>query len=258
MLNKPAGWWKIAVSLLVCLAPLFDGVAAQGSAPTAASSAAPPELTLDAATLKRYVGNYQMGEKDVLGVMTISVSGTGLVMQSSGQKSVNLYAQTPTHFFLKGADVTLDFVTNGKARATAVTVHQVLPQGGAVDVTMTRMDDAAATRFNAALAARIQANTPQQGSESAARDLFARIGKGQAPDYSKMAPELAAVARQQESGLIAGVGSLGALQSLTFTGVGPGGEDTYLVKFLTGALVLHIKLDSMGIITGMGLQPAPP
>ncbi len=253
ILNKPARWWKLAASLLVCLAPVFVGVAAQGSSPSAPSSAAPQELSLDAATLRRYVGNYQMGEKDVQGVMTVTVSGTQLSTQMSGQPPVDVYAQTPTHFFVKVVDATIDFVTTGNAPATALILHQ-----GGLDITMPRIDDAVATRFNAGLAARIQSNTPRPGSESAARDIFAHIGKGQPPDYSKMSPELAAVARQQESGLIEGVGSLGALQSITFQRVGPGGEDIYLVKFLTGSLLLHINLDSKGIINGMGLQPSAP
>jgi hypothetical protein len=248
---------KILAALLVCLAPVFVGVAAQGSSPTAPSSAPPQELTLDATTLKRYVGNYQIGEKDIQGVMTVTVSGAQLITQMSGQPPVNVYAQTSTHFFLKAVDATLDFVTDGHAPATALRLHQVLPQGGAVDITMPRMDDAVANRFNAELAARVQSNTPRPGSESAARDFFARIAKGQPPDYSKMSPELAAVARQQESGLIDGVGGLGALQSITFQSIGPGGEDIYLAKFLTGALLLHITLDAKGTISGLGLQPAP-
>jgi hypothetical protein len=253
MMGKPTRWWKISTSLLVCLAPAFVGVAAQGSAPNAASSGPAQEVTVDAATLKRYVGNYQMGEKDILGVMTVTLSGTQLMTQMSGQPAVNVYAQTPTHFFLKVVDATLDFVTQGNAPATALIVHQ-----GGMDITMPRIDDAVAAHFNAEFAARVQSNTPRPGTEAAARDFFARIGKGQPPDYSKMSPELAAVARQQEPGLIDGVGSLGPLQSITFKGVGPGGEDTYLVTFLTGALLLHINLDSKGIISGLGLQPPPP
>jgi Domain of unknown function (DUF3471) len=253
MMSRPARWWKLSASLLVCLAPLFAGVAAQGGPPSAPSAAAPHEITLDAATLKRYVGNYQLGEKDIQGVMTVTVSGTQLITQISGQPPVNVYAQTPTHFFVKVVDATLDFVTPGNAPATALILHQ-----GGMDITMPRIDDAVASRFNAGLTARVQSNTPKPGSEAAARDFFAHIGKGQAPDYSKMSPELAAVVRQQESGLIDGVGSLGALQSIVFKGVGPGGEDTYLVTFLTGALLLHINLDSKGIISGMLLGPPPP
>jgi hypothetical protein len=72
-----------------------------------------------------------------------------------------------------------------------------------------------------------------------------------------MSPQLAELSKKQESGLIDGVGTLGALQSLTFQGVGEGGADTYLVKFLNGALLVHINLDSSGIINGLALQPAP-
>jgi hypothetical protein len=55
----------------------------------------------------------------------------------------------------------------------------------------------------------------------------------------------------------AGVASLGALQTVTFQNVLPQGADSYLVKFEGGSLLVSIVLDSKGIITGMGLQPAP-
>jgi Domain of unknown function (DUF3471) len=258
MMSKPVRWWTLSASLLVCLAPVFEGVAAQGRAPSASSPATPQEITLDATTLKRYVGSYRLGQKDLQGVITVTASGTQLTIQMSGKPPAEVYAQTPTHFFLKVENATLDFVTQGNAPASALILHEGVPQGGTVDITLPRMDDALAKRFNDDLAARVRSNMPQPGTEAAVRDFFAHIGKGQPPDYSKMSAELAATAKQQESGLIGGVGSLGALQSITFKGVGPGGEDTYLVKFLTGALLLHINLDPQGIITGLALQPAQP
>jgi hypothetical protein len=119
------------------------------------------------------------------------------------------------------------------------------------------MDAALATRFNAAFAARIKANTPRPGSEAAARDFFARIAKGQPPDYSQMSPELAASSRQVQSDLVEGVQSLGALQSITFQEVDPSGDDVYVCKFLGGSVLLNINMDSKGVITGLVLERTP-
>jgi hypothetical protein len=243
-------WWKISASLLVCLAPLFVGVAAQVSAPSAPGSPQPPVIAVDAATLMRYVGYYQVG--DIQGVMTVAVSGTQLTTQVTGRPAVNLYAQTPTHFFQEGAAATIDFVMHGNAPAAALILHQ-----DGRNITLPRMDAALATRFNAEFAARIKANTPRPGSEAAVRDFFARIAKGQPPDYSKMSPELAAKSRPVEADLIDGVRSLGALQSIAFQAVDAGGVDIYVVKFLSGSVLLHINLDSKGVITGLDLQRFP-
>jgi hypothetical protein len=49
-----------------------------------------------------------------------------------------------------------------------------------------------------------------------------------------MSPQLAAVTRQQLPQLKTAMAQLGALQSVTFTGVGPDGADIYHVKFEHG------------------------
>jgi len=250
MMGKAARRWKISAALLVGLSQVFVGAAAQVGAPSAPSSAPPQAIAVDAATLKRYAGYYQIG--DIQGVMTVAVSGTQLSTQVTGRPPVNLYAQTPTHFFQEALEATIDFVTDGNAPATALILHE-----GGRDITMPRMDAALATRFNTEFAARIKSNTPRPGSEAAARDFFTRVAKGQPPDYSKMSPRIAASSRQMEPDLNDGVKSLGALQSITFQGVDPSGVDIYVVKFVSGSVLLHINMDSKGVITGLDLQRFP-
>jgi bla regulator protein BlaR1 len=252
MMGKPARWWKASAAALLCLSLGFVGVAAQVSPPNAPSSGPPQEIALDATTLNRYVGHYQIGAPDLQAVMTVTRSGTQLITQISGQPPVDVFAQTPTHFFVKVVEANLDFVTDGNAPATALILHQ-----GGRDITMARMDDAVATRFDAALTARIAANSPQPGSEAAVRDIFERISKGKPADYTKMSPELAAAVEQQAPMAAEQIGGLGALQSVTFQGVDPSGVDVYVVKFLSGSLLIHINLNSKGVITGLLMQPAP-
>jgi Domain of unknown function (DUF3471) len=248
-IGKPARWWKISAALLVGLSPLFVGAVAQGSAPNAPSSS-PQAIAVDAATLGRYVGYYKVG--DIQGVMTVAVAGRQLSTQVTGRPPVNLYAQTPTHFFQTGVAATIDFVTHGNGPAAALILHQ-----DGRDITMPRMDDALATRFNTDFAARIKSNTPRPGSDAAARDFFARIAKGQPPDYSKMSAELTASSKPLEPDLISGVRSLGAFQSIAFQGVDPTGVDIYVAKFLSGSVLMHINMDSKGVITGLDLQSFP-
>jgi bla regulator protein BlaR1 len=253
MLGEPARWWKVSAALLVSLSLAFVGAAAQVSPPNAPSTAAPQAIALDAATLQRYVGHYQYGAHGIQSIRTISLSGSQLISRMSGQAPMAVFAQTPTHFFMKVTDSTFDFLTDGNGPATGVVVHH-----DGEDFMMPRMDDAVAARFEGKLAARVQANSPYPGSQAALRDFFARIKQGEPPDYAKMAPELAAVAEEQAQRMTSSVSSLGALQSIAFHGVDPSGADTYLVKFANGGLLVHINMDSKGIINGLLLLQSAP
>ncbi|MDQ2944365.1 MAG: serine hydrolase, partial [Acidobacteriota bacterium] len=66
-----------------------------------------------------------------------------------------------------------------------------------------------------------------------------RFGK---PDYNMMSAGLAAATRQQLSQLQPTITQLGAIQSVTFKGVGPGGADIYRVNFESGSLEYRISL----------------
>jgi len=252
MSGKSVRWWKVPAAALVCLAPVFGVAGAQSSAPTAQSSAPAPRFSLDAATLRRYVGHYRVGTTDTQAVVTVALSGTQLTMQPSGGPLLNINPQSATHFVLEmgGVEVGLDFATDGKKPATALIVNQ----NGQI-VTMPRMDDAAATQFNANLAARVQANTPLPGSQAAVNDWISRMEQGQPPDYSKMSAQLAELMRSNSDRLASGISSLGALKNLTFQRVSPNGADTYLAQFDNGALQILIVMDSKGIISGLLLQP---
>jgi hypothetical protein len=251
MLGKPVRWWKVSAAALVYLAPVFGVAMAQGSAPTAPGSAPAAQFSVDAATLRRFVGHYRLGDADIQGVMTVTLSGTQLAVQFTGNPSTDIYPQSATHFILKGVSASVDFVTAAKGPATALILHSNTP-----DLTLHRMDDAAAVQFNAKVAARVQSNTPQPGSQAAIGDFISRIEKGQPPDYSQMGPELAEAAKAQAEQTASAFSSLGAFQSLTFQRVAPNGADIFQAKFANGVVQIFIALDSKGIITTMAIQPA--
>jgi hypothetical protein len=71
------------------------------------------------------------------------------------------------------------------------------------------------------------------------------------------APDFAVLLRQNAAlteGLIA---SLGALQSVSFKGVGPGGGDIYELKFDNGTLDWRILLAADGKVAGVGIRKIP-
>ena len=72
-----------------------------------------------------------------------------------------------------------------------------------------------------------------------------------------MSNGLAAATRQQLPQLQSSVVALGAVQSLTFRGVGPAGPDIYEVKFDKGSLEYRIWLAADGKIESANVRPVP-
>ena len=81
-----------------------------------------------------------------------------------------------------------------------------------------------------------------------------RLGK---PDYDTMSPGLAAATRQQLPQLQPMITELGAIQSMTFKGVGPAGADIYQVKLEKGSLEYRIWLAPDGKVESALVRPVP-
>lgn len=70
-----------------------------------------------------------------------------------------------------------------------------------------------------------------------------------------MSSGLANVTRQQLPQLQATINQLGAVQSVTFKGVGPGGADIYEVKFEHGSTEWRIMMQSDSKVASVGFRP---
>ncbi|WP_312550478.1 serine hydrolase [Massilia sp.] len=79
------------------------------------------EITLDAATLERYAGVYEV-EKGV--TRTFRRDGDSLSVQRSGRPPVRLKAYSQTGFFVPGGLDYFEFARNDKGQATSVTLYQ--------------------------------------------------------------------------------------------------------------------------------------
>jgi hypothetical protein len=79
-----------------------------------------------------------------------------------------------------------------------------------------------------------------------------RLGK---PNYDLMSPGMAAATRQQLPQLQSSITQLGALQSVSFKGVGPAGPDIYTAKFENGSLEYRIWLAPDGKIESANVRP---
>jgi hypothetical protein len=198
------------------------------------------EITLDSTVLKRYVGAYRMAS----GVNLITLEGNQLFSKLGNQPAVPIFPESRSMFFLKVVDAEVEFSRNdNQGRPTQLILHQ-----GGRDMVATRLDDAESRRIADAAAAsarRFKDQTPAPGGEAALRSMIdgLRLGK---PNYDRLSPGLAEATRQQLPQIQSMLDQLGALQSMSFTGVGPGGADIYQVKFEHGSLEYRIWLGPDG------------
>lgn len=201
------------------------------------------EITLDQKVLERYVGAYQLGP----GVnMLITLDNDRLVSQITGQPPVPIFAESENKFFVKVVDAQIDF-SEGQ-----LTLHQNgrdVPAKRLADTESKRLMDAAAAQ-----AKRIKDQTAMPGSEAAMRRLIEETRQGK-PNYDLMSPNLAAAVRQFLPQTQANLTQLGALQSVTFKGVGPAGADIYELNFENGSLEYRILLSADGKVEGANMRP---
>jgi CubicO group peptidase (beta-lactamase class C family) len=208
------------------------------------------EITLDPRLLERYLGAYQLAP----GVnLLITRENNQLFSQLTGQAAFPIFPESETMFFLKVVDSQIEFPKDDiQGKKSQLTIHQ-----NGRDAPAERLDDAEAKRIAdsaAASAKRFKDQTPAPGSEAALRKMIEdmRLGK---PDYDQMSPGLAAATRQQLPQLQASLTQAGALQSLTFKGVGPGGADIYSAKFENGSMEYRILLGPDGKVESATVRP---
>ena len=208
------------------------------------------EITLDPKVLSRFVGAYQLNPG---ASMLITLEGSQLVSKLGNQPPAPIFPESETMFFLKVTDAQIEFPKDdGQGKASQLILHQ-----NGRDTTAKRLDDAETKRLMdaaAAVAKRVKDQTAAPGSEAALRKMIEdlRLGK---PDYDKMSPGLAAATRQQLPQLQSNITQLGAMQSVTFKGVGPAGPDIYQVKFENGSLEYRIWLAPDGKVENAAVRP---
>jgi hypothetical protein len=116
-----------------------------------------------------------------------------------------------------------------------------------------RQIEAVAARQQADAPERFKNQMPAPGGEAVLRHHFEAFARG-APDYDQMTPRFAEPIRQQMTGLLNGLTALGAVESTTFKGVGPGGFDVYAVKFAHGVAQIRLSLTDDGKLQGLNFR----
>lgn len=78
-------------------------------------------ITVPPQVLAQYVGKYQIAPDFVLDV---TLEGTRLMTQATGQQKLEVFAESETKFFLKVVDAQLTFGRDGAGKVSHVTLHQ--------------------------------------------------------------------------------------------------------------------------------------
>ena len=120
------------------------------------------------------------------------------------------------------------------------------PDRLAVDI-LSALAAAKRAEIQADIDRRVKAQVAASGSEAAVRRLIGELRLGK-PNYDLMGSDLARLTRRRITEQQATLGQLGALQSLTFKGVGPAGPDIYQATFEKGSLEWRIWLHLDGSV----------
>lgn len=94
---------------------------------------------------------------------------------------------------------------------------------------------------------RVKAQVASPGSEAALRTLIDELRRGK-PNYDLMSPAMAQETRRRLAQDQATMAKLGALQTVTFKGVGPAGPNIYQASFEKGSLEWRIWLNLDGSV----------
>lgn len=103
---------------------LLTGGPIPGAAPPTTAAAAPvarTAITLPAAALERFVGEYPLAPTFVI---TVRREGDRLFAQATGQPAFELFAASPTTFFLRVVDAQLEFQTDAAGTVTGLVLMQ--------------------------------------------------------------------------------------------------------------------------------------
>ena len=208
------------------------------------------EITVSREVLSKYVGTYAIAPRFN---MTITLVDGQLISQMPGQGTVPLVPESEVKFSRKGTSAEIEFPKDEKGPASQVILHQ-----NGRDTTAKRLSDEDLKKIAEAAAAfnkRFKDQTTAPGTEAAVRALVGDLQTGK-PNYERMSPGLADATRQQLPDLHPMIVKMGALQSVIFKGVGPGGADIYQVNFEKDSIDYRVWLEEDGKIESAYFRPS--
>jgi bla regulator protein blaR1 len=201
-------------------------------------------IEADASAFDSYVGWYQLSPGSVL---TIRREGDRITLQATGQPKFAVAAQG-ADAFASGHDDLVIFLRDDQAKVSKVLFQD--PASGArvaprVTAAKAKLIEDEFARRISEVPDRFRDQVPAPGSREAVLRGIEDMQRG-APDYDRMGATLAAKIRRQASEIQSMLNAFGAIESIFFRGVGPGGYDIYGVQFANGSAEFRISLAEDG------------
>ncbi|PJG50746.1 antirepressor regulating drug resistance protein [Bradyrhizobium forestalis] len=203
-----------------------------------------PTPAAESAPLDQYVGWYRLAPNRVL---TVRRDGDRLWLRETGQGAMQVLAEGADAFSFRGDHLVI-FLRDEQAK-----VSRVLLQGAVFGARLaTRVDAAVAQAVEADFARRLaevpdrfREQVPAPGGKEMVLRGIEDLRRG-TPDYDRMSAPLAAKIHRYLDEMHATFVALGAVESLFFRGVGPGGYDIYGAKFENGTAEFRLLIEPDG------------
>jgi len=207
-----------------------------------------------ASNLDLHVGWYELSPVLALAVARV---GERLVLQETGRPKFEVIARNDYEFVSKNGSSFVVFVPDAEGRSAELVLHE--PSPGARRAT--RIEAARAQAIERAFAHqlatapdRFKDQAPTEDGKAAVLRAIDELQRG-APNYDRMSAQLADSVRRQVPQLHAMLAALGAVESVFFRGVGPGGYDIYGAKFAKGFAEFRILVGPGGTTEDMIFRP---
>jgi hypothetical protein len=246
----PVGWRKRALVAIV-LAPVVmlsaSAVVPGGAPPSHANTVAGEPHPFD-----RYVGYYELAP---FHAVTVARAGDRLTVQETGRLKIEVAAYGDQAFVSPDTDETITFTSDADGRASALSLGEPGRKARrAIRIEAARaqsIEDAFARQL-ATAPDRFKDQLPADGSKAA---LLREIHdlKAYAPGDPRL-EQMAENVRRQVGPLHAMLAAFGAVESVFFRGVGPGGYDIYGAQFAKGFAEFRVRLAADGTIEDVAFR----
>jgi hypothetical protein len=206
------------------------------------------EVPIDPALYGEYAGCYCM---EFGAFLFVAARDGRLFARVAGQSELEIFPESEVRFFMKMLPAQITFHRDASGRVDSLIHHQ-----NGLDIHGQRCDPALAEQAADAVRRRMREKTPLPEGEAVLRQVIAQH-QGGVPDFDRMVPPLAALAREQVDMVCDVLRQAGPLKTLSFRGVMPSGSDVYDATFENASMEWGVALLPDGRISGLYFRPAP-
>jgi len=173
--------------------------------------------------------------------------GERLWLQETGQGATQVLAEGTDAFSFRGDHLVI-FLRDEQAKVSRVLLQSAVfgaRLAARVDAAVAQAVEADFARRLAKVSDRFREQVPAAGSKEMILSGIEGLRRG-TPDYDRMSALLAAKIHRYLAEMQATFVALGAVESIFFRGVGPGGYDIYGVKFENGSAEFRLMIEPDG------------